>query len=89
MEKKFLVGLATGLFLTTIVGGASADTISLTGTIRDFNASHPDMESAIASDPGIVQATLGTDKNPVYAGTAGNPTTHGQTAFRSSLIFSV
>lgn len=81
MKKKLLVGLATGLFLTTISGGVSADTISLTGTIRDFNASHPDMESTIASDPGIVQATLGTDKNPVYAGLVGNPTTHGQTAF--------
>jgi fibro-slime domain-containing protein len=55
--------------------------ITLTGTIRDFNDTHPDFEALIAVDPGIVLFNLGLDKKPVYAGQSGNPTTHGQTAF--------
>jgi fibro-slime domain-containing protein len=53
----------------------------LTGTIRDFLDTHPDFENGIASDPGIVLPTLGSDDKPVYAGLAGNPTTHGAAAF--------
>ena len=60
---------------------AAPSSITLTGTVRDFLDSHPDMESTIAFDPGIVLGTLGADGKPVYAGQAGNPTTHGQTAF--------
>lgn len=60
---------------------AQAATITLTGTVRDFNDTHPDFESTISFDPGIVQTNLGVDGNPVYAGQAGNPTTHGQAAF--------
>ncbi len=30
--------------------------LQLTGTIRDFNDTHPDFESVIAFDPGIVSA---------------------------------
>ena len=56
-------------------------TIDLVATIRDFNDSHPDMEDAIAYDPGIVQSTLGLDGKPVYTGVSDNPTTHGQAAF--------
>lgn len=53
---------------------------SLQVTLRDFQSSHPDMESTIAVDPGIVENDLGADGLPVYAGgTAG--TTHGQAAF--------
>jgi fibro-slime domain-containing protein len=59
---------------------AGAATIQLTGTIRDFNASHPDFEGTIAVDPGIVQATLGLDGKPVYANNGG-PTTSGQANF--------
>jgi fibro-slime domain-containing protein len=60
---------------------ASAATISLTGTIRDFNDTHPDFEHFLGADPGIVQIALGADKKPVYAGAAGNPTTSGQANF--------
>lgn len=55
--------------------------IQLTGTIRDFNDSHPDFQSYLGTDPGIVLADLGADDKPVYAGQAGNPSTHGQGAF--------
>ncbi len=81
MKKIFSAGLATGLFVVGLFGVSQADTISLTGTIRDFKDSHPDMESTLGVDPGIVQTTLGADGKPVYAGLAGNPTTHGVDAF--------
>ena len=55
--------------------------INLSGTVRDFNDTHPDFEDGLGVDPGIVQTTLGVDGKPVYTGLAGNPTTHGQTAF--------
>ena len=70
MTKKLLAGLATGLFLVGMVGSVSADTISLTGTIRDFNSSHPDMEGGISGVvTGLVDSTLAADKNPDYIGT--------------------
>lgn len=55
--------------------------IQLTGTIRDFQDTHPDFEKKSGSDPGIVQPGLGLDKKPVYAGQEGNPTTSGKPAF--------
>ena len=39
----------------------------LTGTIRDFQASHPDFESTTGNDRNIVTLDLGIDKKPVYA----------------------
>ncbi len=60
---------------------AGATTIDLTGTLRDFNDTHPDFEDGIAIDKGIVLPGIGADRKPVYAGQAGNPTTHGQVAF--------
>lgn len=78
ISRKIGFGVITALMGMTSV---QADTISLTGTIRDFNDTHPDFESVIAFDPGIVETTLGADGKPVYAGLSGNPTTHGQAAF--------
>jgi len=75
----FLVfALVLGLAAT-----AGATTITLTGTIRDFNDTHADFEANPIEgfDPGIVQSVLGADEKPVYAGQAGNPSTHGQANF--------
>lgn len=56
-------------------------TITLTGVIRDFSDSHPDFERfTIGSETGIVDGTLGSDDNPVYAGGNGT-TTSGATNF--------
>jgi fibro-slime domain-containing protein len=63
------------------VGIARADTLTLTGVVRDFLDTHPDFESVGGFDLGIVETTLGVDGKPVYTGESGNPTTHGQTAF--------
>lgn len=47
--------------------------------LRDFMTSHPDMESTVAVDLGIVENTLGVDGKPVYAGPT--PTTSNQANF--------
>lgn len=67
--------------LLSVSSIALAQTIKLQGTIRDFNDTHPDFQSYEAVDPGIVLPDIGADKKPVYAGLAGNPTTHGETEF--------
>ncbi len=46
---------------TVFVGAASAATLTLTGTVRDFSDSHPDMESTLGVDPGIVETMLGLE----------------------------
>ena len=58
---------------------------TLTGTIRDFQQSHPDFEYTIADDRGIVKNLIGADHKPVYAH-GNNPTTtvHSQTTFHLS-----
>lgn len=73
--------IVLGTFGVPAFFDASAATLELTGTIRDFNDTHPDFESVIAFDPGIVLPDLGPDDKPVYAGLANNPTTHGADAF--------
>jgi len=79
---KKLVVLAAAFVLIAGTVPAFALTMDLTGTIRDFNDTHLDFEANITGlDTGIVQTTLGADGKPVYTGMAGNPSTHGLTAF--------
>lgn len=75
--KRIVIAGTVALF----AGAANAAVIDLTGTLRDFSDSHPDFENGLGTDPGIVMPALGADGKPVYAGGAGNPTTHGQSAF--------
>jgi hypothetical protein len=58
-----------------------AAAINITGSIRDFADAHPDFESVLGVDAGIVQPILGPDGKPVYVGQAGSSTTHGAVAF--------
>ncbi|ELS02544.1 fibro-slime domain-containing protein [Xenococcus sp. PCC 7305] len=88
-----LLGLsAFGLLATKTP--ANPDSIILTGTIRDFQASHPDFEfflddgnniswnSEFEYDRGIVTDTIGVDKKPVYAHDQGStPSTSGANNF--------
>ena len=72
MKKKLLTGLAIGLFVFGLVSVSQADTISLTGTIRDFHDSHVDMEANISGlQTGLVASNLAGDKNPDYIGIGG------------------
>jgi len=61
--------------------GKALPRVVLAGTLRDFHDTHPDFESFIGADPGIVEGVLGIDDEPVYAGQDGNPSTHGRDAF--------
>ena len=88
-----LLGLSVvGLFATSTP--ANPDSITLTGTIRDFQASHPDFEfflddgnnipwhSGFEYDRGIVTDTIGPNKKPVYAhGNGSTPSTSGESNF--------
>lgn len=72
MKTKHLVSIAVSVLIGGVVGSASASTISLTGTIRDFKSSHPDMEGNISGFvSGLVNSTLAADKNPDFVGAAG------------------
>lgn len=77
----------TGLDGNTTPGdGASGDAnnrcgTTLTGVLRDFKEDHPDFEDFLGDDPGIVKEDLGGDGKPVYAGSAGNPTTTNEANF--------
>jgi len=66
--KTWTTILAATLFFSAVEVSHSV-TIELTGTIRDFNDTHPDMERLIFGlDPGIVADTLPANKNPTYTG---------------------
>lgn len=55
---------------------------SLTGTLRDFQQSHPDFEYTISDDKGIVENLLANDHKPAYAhGSQPTTTVHSQTTF--------
>jgi fibro-slime domain-containing protein len=53
----------------------------LTGVIRDFHNSFPDMDHDGVPDPGIVATTLGADDKPVYAHTGSTATVVGPDTF--------
>lgn len=55
--------------------------IPIPATVRDFLQDHPDFESAIGDDPGIVKASLADDGKPIYAGNPVTLTTHGKANF--------
>lgn len=79
MKNSLIVVLLLGAVVAA--PAVANESIILTTTVRDFNASHPDFEELIQTDPGIVQSTLGADGKPVYAGLTGNPTTSGEANF--------
>ncbi len=67
MKKTYLTSLiGAGALVLLVSGLSSAATISLEGTIRDFNASHPNFETVIdGHQTGIVESTLGANGKPV------------------------
>ena len=80
-----LAGLASLLPALSV-----AAPITLTGTVRDFNSSntsfngvagHPDFESYLGDDRGIVMTQLGADGKPVYESANANPTITSAASF--------
>ncbi|MBN1947671.1 MAG: fibro-slime domain-containing protein [Bradymonadales bacterium] len=81
-QSLLLAVLCAGALTAVPPLTAWADTLELPGTIRDFRSSHPDFETTIADDRGIVEEILGPDARPVYAhGEEGTVTTHGPENF--------
>jgi len=63
-SRVAVIGVAA-LFLQA--EAASAASITVTATIRDFSSSHADFEQGVAaSETGIVLSALGPDGKPVY-----------------------
>lgn len=81
MKKIFYSWVLAGIAVVMLTAPALADTITLTGTVRDFLDSHDDFEYRIATDRGIVENTLGPDGNPVYASDTSTTTTTGEENF--------
>ncbi len=63
------------------VDAGPPSSIDLTGTLRDFQDTHPDFEGALGAETGIVADDLGQDGKPVYAGGSGTITTTGADNF--------
>src|SRR6185436_6793087 len=85
--KKLTSALFAFLVINlALTGVARADSVNLTGTIRDFlkngtPGGHIDFENACCGDDhSIVTSALGLDGKPVYDG-AGSWTTHGAGPF--------
>jgi len=70
MNSKTLIAALAGGMIAGLPMTAGADEIVLTGVVRDFLVSHPDMEVA-AKDfgvrSGLVQENLGSDNKPMLA----------------------
>ncbi len=75
MKKILLTVFSIGVVTLAASSFVNASTINLTGTLRDFESSHPDFQYVIGVDPGIVANTLGVDGKPVYAGGVGGTLT--------------
>ncbi len=88
LTRLLILAAGSALFWQTV---ATAATIDLTGTVRDFHyngtsvsplAGHPDFQNALGDDRGIVQTQLGADGTPVYAhGSSSTTTVHGASGF--------
>ncbi len=73
MRKHLWVYILFNIFFLHLVYG---DTIKLNGTLRDFNASHPDFEKYNDTgnwdfdglDIGVIEYILGSDDKPVFIG---------------------
>jgi len=64
-SRLFFTALSSMLF-TMVLTSANADTIGLTGTIRDFSDTHPDFETyCCGGATGMLEPTLGVDGTPV------------------------
>lgn len=88
---RFNILSSTAILAASLVmADATAGVITLTGTVRDFNAygttyngvkGHADFETKLGDDRGIVQSRLGADGKPVYNSLDSNPTVTSAASF--------
>lgn len=81
-KRTFQTFLTIGLLAPAAFISSSAQaanpTLDLTGTIRDFEASHSDFEGVISGlQTGLVNSTLPGSKRPVYVGSGGGDKASG------------
>ncbi len=91
MKLTTSIALAGIALISLGTQSASASSISLTGTVRDFHyagtsgtplSGHPDFQAELGTETGIVAPTLGADGKPVYAKEGkSSATTHGKKEF--------
>lgn len=98
MKKQLRLSILTSAFALSCVCASAIpqavtlpQTITLTGTIRDFisyagqsgsTQYNPDFQNVVADDRGIVASTLGVDGTPQYGNhPSGTVTTHGAADF--------
>lgn len=76
MKTVTLRTLITSGLIAFLASPAYADTITLTGLIRDLSSSHPDFEGHIGGlETGLVETTLGADGKPVRSSSISSQTT--------------
>ncbi len=68
-------------FISLLATHAQAETLSLTGTVRDFQQSHIDFQRMNGSDPGVLQTYLDNQGRPVLINDAGSTTIYNQDSF--------
>lgn len=66
IKIRFTILIFTAFLLIAYSNRANADSITLTGTLRDFKSNHSDFERFMGSAIGLVQNELGEDKKPVF-----------------------
>ncbi|MEM7215446.1 MAG: fibro-slime domain-containing protein [Pseudomonadota bacterium] len=83
MHNRLVAITVVTLFaMISLTGVASTqEGLLLTGTVRDFQDSHPDFQYKVSTDRGIVHELLGEDGKPVYAHEGTTPTTNGAENF--------
>lgn len=54
---------------------------TIRAVIRDFTSEHPDFEKEIGAEQGLVEATLGADRKPVFAHEGATKTVSGPESF--------
>jgi fibro-slime domain-containing protein len=76
-----MIRVSTVCATLLLCGAAQAATVTLSGTIRDFNDTHPDMQRAVDGvQTGKVSATLDGDGKPVFTGAENVPGSSFSTA---------
>jgi len=67
--------------LSLLATHAHAETLSLTGTVRDFQQAHIDFQRLTGSDPGVLQSQLDNQGRPVLLDDVGSTTIYNQDSF--------
>jgi fibro-slime domain-containing protein len=72
MTPRTFILIAAAAAVAVSALPAAAASVTLSGTVRDFQRSHPDMQRAVDGlRPGLIETTLDADGKPVLIGSPG------------------